>query len=77
MPEGLPSATVEVVGELTPEELRQVGFQEFLVWFHEDLRRFWLSRGAAAPAWEAISRPVARYGGNPVPEPAPLGRVGF
>jgi hypothetical protein len=77
VPEGIPSATVEVVGELTPEELRQVTFQEFLAWFREDLRRFWVQHGAAEPAWATASQPVARYGGNPVPGPVPLGRVGF
>ncbi len=77
VPEDSASATVEVVGEYTPEELRQVAFQEFLAWFQEDLRRFWVHRGSAAPAWESASRAVTRYGGNPIPEPMPLGRLGF
>lgn len=34
------SAVVEVVGELTAEELRQAKFEEFLAWFREDLRQF-------------------------------------
>jgi hypothetical protein len=73
------SAMVEVVGELTREELRQVAFQEFLVWFQQDLQRFWHHRGAAGPAtnWAAATLPVNRYGGNPVPQNVPLGRVGF
>ena len=73
------SAVVEVVGELTREELRQVAFQEFLVWFRMDLQRFWLHRGSAAPAasWASATLPVNRYGGNPVPQNVPLGRVNF
>ena len=48
-------ATVEIVGTLSPEELRQIRFQEFMAWFIPDLRRF-LGRygGAAAPVSEAI-----------------------
>lgn len=73
------SAVVEVVGELTREERRQVAFQEFLVWFRADLQRFWHTRGAAAPAasWASATLPVSRFGGNPVPQNVPLGRVGF
>lgn len=73
------SAVVEVVGELTREELRQVAFQEFLAWFRMDLQRFWRTRGSAAPAasWASATLPVNRYGGNPVPQNVPLGRAGF
>jgi hypothetical protein len=73
------SAVVEVVGELTREELRQVAFQEFLVWFRMDLQRFWHTRGSAAPAasWASATLPISRFGGNPVPQNVPLGRVGF
>ncbi|MDP1831976.1 MAG: hypothetical protein Q8K67_07945 [Geothrix sp.] len=69
------SAVVEVVGELTREELRQVAFQEFLVWFRMDLQRFWLNRGSAASAasWASATLPVDRFGGNPVPRNVPLG----
>ena len=79
VPDDAPSAVVEVVGELTPEELRQATFQEFLVWFRDDLRRFWRTRGSAAPAGNlaAATLPVDRFGGNPVPRNVPLGRVGF
>jgi hypothetical protein len=79
MPEDSASATVEVVGEYTPEELRQVAFQEFLVWFREDLKRFWLGHGNPGPAanWASSTLPVSRFGGNPVPQNVPLGRVGF
>jgi hypothetical protein len=64
------SAVVEVVGELTAEELRQVKFNDFLAWFREDLRRFLLEHGemrteGAAPA------------AGPGPRMVPLGRVGF
>ncbi|MBI1752187.1 MAG: hypothetical protein HY014_00775 [Acidobacteria bacterium] len=73
------SATVEVVGELTPAEYRQMAFQEFLVWFREDLKRFWREHGAgdAVAGWAEATMPVTRYGGNPVPQNAPLGRLGF
>jgi hypothetical protein len=73
------SAVVEVVGELTKEELRQVAFQEFLVWFRADLRRFFQNQGAAVPASNLASAtmPVDRFGGNPVPRNVPLGRAGF
>jgi len=79
VPEASASAVVEVFGELTKEELRQVAFQEFLVWFRADLQRFWKSRG-----WGDLPRdptsallPVTRYGGNPIPQNAPLLRIGF
>lgn len=79
VPEPSGSAVVEVVGELSREELRQVAFQAFLVWFREDLRRFWRSHGAAAPGRSLASAtlPVDRFGGNPVPQNVPLGRAGF
>ncbi|MBK8789062.1 MAG: hypothetical protein IPO28_02490 [Holophagaceae bacterium] len=70
---------VEVFGELTREELRQVAFQEFIAWFREDLRRFWRSQGAAVPASSLASAtlPVDRFGGNPVPQNVPLAQVDF
>ncbi len=73
------SAVVEVVGEYSKEELRQVAFQEFLVWFREDLKRFWLEHGDPGPAanWASSTLPVNRFGGNPVPQNVPLARVGF
>ncbi len=79
LPEAGASAVVEVFGELTREELRQVAFQEFIVWFREDLRRFWHSQGAAMPAGNLASAtlPVDRFGGNPVPKNVPLGRLDF
>ncbi len=79
VPEASASAVVEVFGELTREELRQVAFQEFVVWFREDLRRFWRSHGAAVQATSLASAtlPVDRFGGNPVPQNVPIGRVGF
>jgi hypothetical protein len=56
-----------------------VAFQEFVVWFREDLRRFWRSQGAAVPASSLASAtlPVERFGGNPVPQNVPLARVGL
>ena len=73
------SAVVEVVGELTREELRQVAFQEFLVWFRQDLRRFLHSIGGASEPLNLASAtlPVDRFGGNPVPRNVPLGRSNF
>jgi hypothetical protein len=73
------SAVVEVVGELTKEELRQVAFQEFLVWFRTDLYRFWRSQGVVGPPPNLASAtlPVDRFGGNPVLKNVPLARVGF
>ena len=73
------SAVVEVVGELTREELRQVAFQEFLVWFRQDLRRFLHSIGGASEPLNLASAtlPVDRFGGNPVPRNVPLGRADF
>jgi hypothetical protein len=55
VPEDSASAVVEVVGELTPAELRQVAFQEFLVWFQADLRRFWRAHGYAGPPADLAS----------------------
>lgn len=79
IPEESGSAVVEVFGELTKEELRQVAFQEFLVWFHDDLRRFWKAQGYTGPPPNLASAtmPVDRFGGNPVPQNVPLGRIGF
>jgi len=73
------SAVVEVVGEYSKEELRQVAFQEFLVWFREDLKRFWLEHGDSGPAanWASSTLPVNRFGGNPVPQNVPLAQVGY
>ncbi|WP_306590143.1 hypothetical protein [Geothrix sp. 21YS21S-4] len=74
------SATVEVVGELTPAELREVAFQEFLAWFRLDLKRYLHSIGGPAPTpadLAAATMPVERFGGNPVPRNVPLARVGF
>ncbi len=64
------SAVVEVVGELTAEELRQVKFNDFLAWFREDLRKFMLEHAGVEMAAGA---PAA----GPGPRLVPLGRVGF
>ena len=74
------SAVVEVVGEFTREELRQVAFQEFLVWFRADLQRFLYQHGGTAPEPTSLASatlPVDHFGGNPVPRNVPLGRVRF
>jgi len=79
VPEASASAVVEVVGELTREELRQVAFQEFVAWFREDLRRFWHHHGFEGPPRDlaGATLPISRFGGNPVPQNVPLARVGF
>jgi hypothetical protein len=79
IPEDSASAVVEVIGELTKEELRQVAYQEFVVWFHNDLQKFWKAHGYEGPPADlaAATLPVDRFGGNPVPQNAPLFRVGF
>ena len=79
VPEETASAVVEVIGEYSREELRQIAFEEFLVWFREDLKRFWLRHGSAVPAssWSNVSAPIHRYGGNPVGQNVPLGRVRY
>ncbi|HEY3400156.1 MAG TPA: hypothetical protein VGK03_05935 [Geothrix sp.] len=74
------SAVVEVIGELTKEELRQVAFQEFLVWFRQDLQRFLHTHGGALPEPSNLASatlPVDRFGGNPVPRNVPLARANF
>jgi hypothetical protein len=72
------SAVVEVVGEYSREELRQVAFQDFLVWFREDLKLFWLKHGVPGPAanWPNTV-PVHRFAGNPLPQNVPLDGRGF
>ena len=71
------SAVVEVIGYLSPAERRQEAIEEFLAWFHEDLRKFLRAHGASLE--EAAARPtsVQRYGGNPVLTSLPMGRVDF
>lgn len=74
------SAVVEVVGELTKEELRQAAFQEFIVWFRQDLRRFLRTIGgnmAEPVSLASATLPVDRFGGNPVPRNVPLARGNF
>ncbi len=79
VPEASASAIVEVLGELTKEELRQVTFQEFVAWFQEDLRKFWRRQGVTVPerGLASATLPVNRYGGNPEPQNAPLVRIPF
>lgn len=66
------SAVVEVVGELTAEELRQVKFNDFLAWFREDLRRFMRDHAGVELAAGAPLPPA-----GPGPRLVPLARVGF
>lgn len=75
IPEVTAGAVVEVFGELTRDEERQAAFQEFLVWFQEDLRRFWRTGGNVLLSTNlaAATLPVDRFGGNPVPRNVPLG----
>jgi len=74
------SAVVEVVGELTKEELRQVAFQEFQAWFRVDLARYFQRHGGGPQVGASLASatlPVARYGGNPGPRNVPLGKATF
>ncbi len=66
------SAVVEVVGELTAEELRQVKFNDFLAWFREDLRKFMLDH---ADMDLAAGAPPSAAG--PGPRLVPIARAGF
>jgi hypothetical protein len=79
VPEDSASAVVEVVGEYSREELRQVAFQEFQVWFREDLHRFWLKHGFMGPAADGPppARPATQSSGSPGPQMLPLGKIGF
>jgi hypothetical protein len=79
VPEDSASAVVEVVGEYSREERRQVAFQEFQVWFKEDLKQFWLKHGFPDPAanWPSQALPLNRISGNSAPQMVPMGRVGF
>jgi hypothetical protein len=79
VPEESASAVVEVVGELTREELRQVAYQEFLVWFQADLRRFWRTQGLDGPPEFAGPAfvPVSRSSGKTEPLMVPMGRIGY
>lgn len=48
-------ATVEILGVLSKEELRQIRFQEFMAWFLPDLHRFMGRYGnVATPMPESI-----------------------
>lgn len=76
-PEVQGSAVVEVLGELSPEEVRQVAFQEFMAWFRADLRRFLGQVGDLAPAHAgAAALASERYGGQPHPRTYTFGRLG-
>lgn len=80
IPEAAGAAVVEVLGEWTPEERRQVAFREFLVWFQADLQRFFRRHGGGAYLEASLASsalPVERHGGNPLPRPVPLGRAAF
>lgn len=79
-PETVASAVVEVVGELSPAEYRQMAFQEFLAWFYLDLQRFHRAQGDAVTLPTSLASatlPVERFGGNPVPRNVPLGRARY
>lgn len=68
------SATVEVLGEYTAEEWRQVKFNEFLAWFRVDYQKYMYRHGGGSmdPAL-----PTERLGSNPQPRLVPLGRASF
>ena len=69
------SATVEIIGELSPEELKQVTFQEFMVWFQADLRKFWRAHGFQGPPEDDAV--TTRAGGQRVSHNVALARVNF
>jgi len=73
------SAEVEVVGEYSREQRRQIAFQEFQSWFREDLRLFWLRNsempsGLGAPPG---AMPGVRPAGSATPVMVPLFSKGF
>ena len=68
------SAEVEVIGEYTREQRRQITFQEFQNWFREDLRVFWLRNSEMAsglPASPGVM-PGIRSSGSATPTMVPL-----
>jgi hypothetical protein len=73
------SAVVEVIGEYSREQRRQIVFQEFQSWFREDLRAFWLSHSDMTSGLPSSSGAMAsmRSGGNAAPTMAPLFSKGF
>lgn len=73
------SAVVEVIGEYSREQRRQMAFQEFQSWFREDLRVFWLrhSDTASGLASSPGTVPGMRSGGSAAPAMAPLFSKGF
>lgn len=73
------SAEVEVIGEYSREQRRQMVFQEFQSWLREDLRVFWLrhsdmATGLASSPGAALG---TRSGGNAAPTMVPLFSKGF
>jgi hypothetical protein len=73
------SAEVEVIGEYSREQRREIAFQEFQSWFREDLRVFWLRHSdetsGLGPSSGAISG--TRSGGSATPTMVPLFSKGF
>jgi hypothetical protein len=73
------SAEVEVIGEYSREQRRQMAIQEFQNWFREDLRAFWLRHSETASGFAATpgGLPGIRSGGNSAPVMVPLFSKGF
>ncbi len=67
------SAVVEVVGTLSPEEIRQARIAEFLAWFQADLRAF-IRKHLGEPDGTA---PFAPGVAGPGPRMVPLGGARF
>jgi len=66
-------ATVDVVGTLSKEELRQIRFQEFMAWFIPDLHRFMGRYGdvaVARPEAIKLTEPPAQAKVYPLGAPA-------
>ena len=73
------SAVVEVIGDYSREQRRQIAFQEFRDWFRNDLKVFWLTHSemTSGLAGSPGSTPGIRSGGSATPAMAPLFSKGF
>ena len=66
-------ATVDIVGTLSKEEIRQIRFAEFMAWFIPDLHRFMGRYGnvaAAEPEAIKLTEPPAQAKVYPMGQPA-------
>jgi hypothetical protein len=66
-------ATVDIVGVLSKEELRQIRFQEFMAWFIPDLHRFmgrYSDVAVARPEAIKLTEPPVQARVYPIGKPA-------